>query len=126
MKITVTGRHMEVTDVTRRYALEKIKRLPRYFENIQRIEIVFNPEKDSRFSAELIAHAPRGSVLVVHANETTATAAFDTALEKMERHLSKLKDKLRKRTRADGPVKKFARTHTDDQPAGEDSGEIWW
>ena len=44
MNITVTGRHMEITDVMRDYALEKVSRLTRYFENIQRIEVVFNPD----------------------------------------------------------------------------------
>jgi len=128
VKITVTGRHMEVTDVIRSYAVDKIERLTRYFANIQRMEVIFNREKDGKFSAEFIAHAPRGSVLVVHAAGASATAAADTALEKMERHLVKLKDKLKKNGRNGGPARKFARSRADETagPAGDDSGEIWW
>lgn len=117
---------MDVTDVMRQYAMEKAERLTKFFENIQRVEIIFNREKDSRFSAEAIVHAPRGSVLVVHSNEATATAAADTALDKMERHLTKLKDKLKKTGRKERePARKFARTNIEES-AGEDSGEIWW
>jgi putative sigma-54 modulation protein len=124
MKISVTGRHMDVTDVMREYALEKAEKLTKYFENIQRVEIILNPEKEGRFSAELVVHAPRGSVLVVHAVQMTATAAVDTALDKMERHLTKLKDKLKKTGRKE-PARKFARSPIEES-AGDDSGEIWW
>ncbi|MBI4563373.1 MAG: ribosome-associated translation inhibitor RaiA [Planctomycetes bacterium] len=99
MKITVTGRHMVVTDRLRDFSIEKTSRLLKYFDNLQRAEIVFIPEKDGRYAAEVIVHAPRGSVLVVHAKDPSATAAFDTALAKLERQLVKLKDKLRKESR---------------------------
>ncbi len=125
MKITVTGRHLKLTDVLRDYAIEKAEHVTRHFQNIQRMEMIFNPERDKGYSAELIVHAPRGSVLVVHATAATATAAVDTAIEKMERHISRLKDKLSRKSTSKDPARKPVRTTADDA-SGEDSGEIWW
>lgn len=127
MKVTVTGRHMDVTEVLRGYAIGKTERLTRYFDNIQRAEILFCPEKDGQFSAELILHAPRGSVLVVHAKDQTATAGFDTAFAKMERQLTKLKDRLRDRAKA-ARITRARRAAVGEAEAvlGEASGDIWW
>jgi len=126
MKTTITGRHLAVTSVLRAFALEKVARFQHYFENIQRAEVIFSPEKAGQFSAEVILHAPRGSVLVVHAQDRTATAAFDTAMEKMERQLARLKDKLRKAAkgaRGDKKLKAGARETAD---AAEGFGDLWW
>ncbi|HEY3225779.1 MAG TPA: ribosome-associated translation inhibitor RaiA [Planctomycetota bacterium] len=127
MKVTVTGRHMDVTEVLRGYAIGKTERLTRYFDNIQRAEILFCPEKDGQFSAELILHAPRGSVLVVHAQDQTATAGFDTAFAKMERQLTKLKDRLRDKAKA-ARITRARRAAVGEAEAvlGEASGDIWW
>lgn len=127
VKLAVTGRHMEITAVLRKYVVDKTARLTRYFKNLQKVEIIFNPEKDSRFSAEMIAHAPRGSVLVCHATDQTATAALDTAIEKMERHLVKLKDRLRRRngpSAASTPAP--SRSAGDDGTGGDESADLWW
>lgn len=94
MKVTVTGRHMEITGVLKDYALQKTGHLTHYFDNLQRAEVLFEPGKNGGFGAEVIVHAPKGSVLVVHAQDRTATAAFDTAVGKMERQLGRLKDRL--------------------------------
>ena len=64
MKISVTGRHMEVSDVLKEYAYGKIEHLAHYFDNVQKVDVVINPEKDTTFSAEMVVHAPRHSVLV--------------------------------------------------------------
>jgi len=126
VKLTVTGRHMTITDVLRKYATEKANRLTRYFGNIQKVDIIFTPERDNRYSAEMITHAPRGAVLVCHATNDTATAALDTAVEKMERHLNKLKDRLhRKDGRAGQPYRPLGPRGEEDS-SGESSGEIWW
>lgn len=126
VKLSVTGRHMEIAPSLRKYVLEKTERLTRYFKNIQKIEVIVNPEKEGRFSAEMVAHAPRGSVLVCHSADQTATAAFDTAIEKMERHLRRLKDRLQKRSARGGGARRLPQGRDDEKAEGEDSGEIWW
>lgn len=124
MNITVTGRHMELTEVLKKYAITKLERLTHYFDHVLRAESVFTPEKDGRYSAEIILHAPRHAILVVHAQEKTATGAFDLAMEKAERQLARLKDKLRGNT-------KPARTRRGaageaEAVLGDASGDSWW
>ena len=124
MKTTVTGRHMDVTEVLKEYAVAKVDRLARHFDPILRSELLFAPEKDGQYSAELILHAPRGSVLVVHARDKTATAAFDVALEKAERQLARLKARLRSKAKAARARRTIGREA--EAVLGDASGDIWW
>jgi len=41
MKITVTGRHMSITEVLKDYVLSKTEHLGHYFDNLQKIEEQF-------------------------------------------------------------------------------------
>ena len=124
MKITVTGRHMDMTDVLKQYATAKVEHLRHYFDNVFSAEVVFAPEKDRQYSAELILHAPKSSILVVHAQEKTATGAFDIALEKAERQIVRLKDKLRGKPK---PAKARRAAGTEAEAVlGDGGGESWW
>ena len=123
MKIAVTGRHMDLTDVLKKYAMTKVEHLKHYFDGVVSAEVVFAPEKDRQYSAELILHAPRATILVVHAQEKTATGAFDIALEKVERQLHRLKDKLKGKTRTFRPRRGGAEAEA---VLGEAAGESWW
>lgn len=124
MKITVTGRHMDMSEVLKKYATEKAERLPHYFEHLTRAEVLFEPEKDGQYSAELILHAPKGTILVVHAREKTATGAFDIALEKVERQLARLKDKLRGKAKTARAQRGAA--GEAEAVLGDASGDSWW
>ncbi len=124
MKITVTGRHMDMSEVLKRYAMEKAERLTRYFDHLMRAEVVFAPEKDGQYSAELIVHAPRSTILVVHAWEKTATGAYDLALEKVERQLARLKDKLRGKAKT-ARARRGAAGEAE-AVLGDASGDSWW
>jgi putative sigma-54 modulation protein len=126
MKVTVTARHMEITDVMKEYALDKAQRLERYFDKLRKLEIILDSAKDKRYSAEMIASATRGQVLVCHTTDISATAALDGVIDKMERQLTKFKEKLRgKHPNGAADRKKFAR-RTNTEPAGDNFGDLWW
>ena len=96
MKVEVTARHMEVTDLVRDYAHEKVERLEKFFDNIRKLEVILDKEKtNERYSAEMIASATRGQILVCHSTDVSATAALDLVADKMERQLTRFKEKLR-------------------------------
>ena len=126
MKITVTGRHMDMTEVLKKYATSKMEHLRHYFDNVFSAEVVFAPEKDRQYSAELILHAPKSSILVVHAQEKTATGAFDVALEKAERQLVRLKDKLRGNGKTKPARIRRGAGSEAEAVLGDASGESWW
>jgi ribosomal subunit interface protein len=123
VKTTVTGRHMDMSEVLKKYATTKMERLTHYFDHLSKAETVFAPESNGQFSAEIILHAPRSTILVVHAQEKSATGAFDLAIEKVERQLARLKDKLR------GTKSVRSRRVAAREPEavlGDASGDSWW
>ncbi len=44
MRITVTARHLKVTDKVKDYAREKLKKLERYFDRISNIYVILDEE----------------------------------------------------------------------------------
>ncbi len=96
MKVEVTARHMEVTDLVKDYAYEKVERLEKFFDNVRKMEVILDKEKtNERYSAEMIASATKGQVLVCQSTDISATAALDMVADKMERQLTRFKEKLR-------------------------------
>ncbi len=123
MKVTVTARHAEFSDEMKRYALEKARRLERYFDHLRKMEVILDSEGNARYSAEMIASAVRGHVLVCHSTDRTAKAALDAVVDKMERQLTRFKEKLA------GKHGREAAARSDRRPepaAGDSIGDLWW
>jgi len=100
MKITVTGRHLPVTDELRELAECKVGRLERHFERLARVEVVVDEEgKAGSYSVEMIAHPSRGTPLVSRSSEASLSAALEAATGKMDRQLVRLKDRKTERRR---------------------------
>lgn len=94
MQISITGRHVTVTDALRTYTQEKIGRLDRYFDGIQDISVILSLENHAQ-KAECVLHVVRGGTIVAEADGDDLYAAMDRVVEKMERRIKKYKDKLR-------------------------------
>lgn len=93
MDITISGRHVHVTEAMKNYAKEKAQRLQKYFERIQHIRVTLNIEGE-RQMAEIVATAIGGVTLVAHTTEPDMYAAIDLVVEKLERQIIKHKEKL--------------------------------
>lgn len=96
MQVTISGRHMAVSEEMQDYCREKVQRLPRYYDRVQSIEVVLDG-KDGHHTAELIVHSDGTPPLVAHEAHDDLHAAVDLVLDKMERQLTRLKEKLRNR-----------------------------
>ena len=96
MNITVTCRHDYKTDDVKNYALEKVKKLGRFFNNITKIEIIMDLEKDMH-SADALISVSRGNRLVGRALHEDAHGAIDLVIDKMERQLVRFKEKVKDR-----------------------------
>jgi putative sigma-54 modulation protein len=123
LDITVSSRHVEVSAALRTAAIEKVGRLERYLEDMDRAEVHFSAEHNPRIEEREICEVTiTGPGHVVRAKVTAADqfAAIDAAVAKLEHQLHKLKTKLLKRTHANG--KKLngngvAAPVTDEEPA---------
>lgn len=97
MDIIITGRHIDITDPIRQYALDKTGKLPRYFDRVTEIEVVADKSDNRGYSAEIIVHVEHHDNFVAHATGDDLYACIDDATEKMERQLTDHKEKLRNR-----------------------------
>ncbi len=94
MKITITGRHMQVHDSVREYAIEKTNKLERYNNAIQHIELVIANEGDRKL-VEMIATSRVGGKQVAQVEHEDIFAAIDLLIDKMKRQLERAKEKVK-------------------------------
>lgn len=99
MVVTISARHMDVTDTLRSYAEQKAGKLTKYFDRIQEIEVVFDAGKDA-VSVEMIVNAEHRNMFIARHNEGDAYACIDGCAHKLERQLSEHKDIRRNRKHA--------------------------
>jgi len=96
MRITVSGRHMSVSDKLKTYATEKSGKLDRYYDRVQSVEVVFDKASD-HFVCEVIAKADHQMTFVAKEQREEPYAAFDIAVKELERQLTRHKEKFRNR-----------------------------
>ena len=95
MLFTITGKHVEITDAIRNYAEEKTEKLPRYYDSINRIEVIIEGNEGGKPSVEIIASAEHSNVFVAQETGDDTYACIDIAIHKLERQLRKKKEKQR-------------------------------
>ena len=96
MVITVSSRHMDVTQPLRSYAEQKATKLSKYYDRIQEIEVVFDNGKDAT-RVEMIVNAEHRNMFIAHHEEGDAYACVDACVDKLERQLSDHKKMYRNR-----------------------------
>ena len=128
MQVTVTGRHMQVTEPIRTYAEEKIGRIARVFDaEPMNAEVVVhvekNPANPNPAVAEITLHMKRA---VVRAEEaaTDMYAAIDLAADKAERQMRKYKSRLIDKRNHGQQVVKTAPGDTQLTENEEEAGEV--
>ena len=97
MEITVTGKHLAVTDAIKSYANEKVGKLPRYYDQVNMIEVVLDKGVKHHFGVELIISVEHHEDVVAVGEHEDLYAAIDSAVNKGERQLTDLKERLRNR-----------------------------
>lgn len=92
MSIEVTARHMSAPGA-KEYAYEKAEGLVDQFPRIEHVHVILDVEKH-RYEAEIVIQAKNH--IRVEAKETTDDmwAAIDVAVDRAERQLRKLRDKI--------------------------------
>jgi putative sigma-54 modulation protein len=95
MFFSITGRHIEITDAIRAHAKEKADKLPRFHNNISRVEVLVEGGEGVRFTVEVIAHVEHEELILAKETRTEMYTALDAAFHKMVRQLKKKKEKQR-------------------------------
>jgi len=96
--VSVSSRNIELTDALRSAAEEKIGRLSRFLEGMDRAEVHFLEEKNPRIADKKdvceVTMAGHGHHVRVKVAAADPFAAIDLAVNKLEQQLHKLKTKL--------------------------------
>jgi putative sigma-54 modulation protein len=96
VQISITSRHSEVTGKIKQYAEDKAARLPRYYDRVQAVEIIVDREADLT-TVEMIVKAAGTQEFVAKEVGPDALSCIDLLIDKMERQLTKHKEKFRNR-----------------------------
>lgn len=99
MNFNITGKHIDITDSLKDHVRNKTSKLPKYYNNINEIEVVIDGDvgrsKRVDMNVEIIARAKNKKVFVVKETGDDAYLAVDGAVKKLERQLTKQKEKER-------------------------------
>lgn len=96
MQVTVTGRHMGVSEALKTYCLEKSERLPRLLDRVQSVEVIVDG-REGQHTVEMIVHSAGSTPFVATEQHADAFAAVDLVIDKIEEQLRRYKEKHRNR-----------------------------
>ncbi len=96
MRILLSGRHVEITDDVRRYVENKAAKLPKYYDRIHEIEVILDHESE-QFNVEMIVRADHKHTFIASQTGPDTFALIDSIVDKLERQLTKHKEKVRNR-----------------------------
>ena len=91
MQISVTGRHVDVTDALKNYVDSKFERLERHFDHVINVHVILTVEK-LRQKAEATIHV-NGAKVFADAVHEDMYAAIDGLIDKLDRQVIKHKEK---------------------------------
>jgi len=100
MQVIVKGRNIDVTNALRKYTLDKISKVVKYFDQILKVEVEFTVEKNPSISeSETVEVTVFTKGPVIRAKESSADmyASVDVVIEKLERQVKRYKGKLQMR-----------------------------
>jgi len=124
-KIEIVARNMRLADNLKDYIEKKVVKLDRHLQEIEEIRVEVSHVKSARSAADrqvaqLTVHG-KGFILRTEERADDIHAAFDTALDKMQRQIERYKGK-RNRGRGDG--RSAAEVVEDQMPVDEETGEL--
>lgn len=96
MQITVTGRHVDVPDEIKDYTRKKAEKLLRFYDRIQAIDVLWDHEGE-QFSVEMTVNAGSRNTFISREVGPDSTRLIDVVVDKLERQLTKHKEKSRNR-----------------------------
>ncbi len=104
MQLNISGHHVDITSALRSYVSEKLERLERHFDKVTNVHVVLSVEK-VRHKAEATLHIGGGGQVHANAEQDDMYAAIDSLIDKLDRQVTKHKEKTTDHHRANGALK---------------------
>lgn len=94
MKYTVRGEKLEVTETIKSYAIEKISKMEKYFDNPEEVSVKISFSVRGREQKVEVTLNSKGYDLRAEVSHSDMYAAIDLVLDKLETQMRKYKSKL--------------------------------
>jgi putative sigma-54 modulation protein len=91
MQVIVTGHHLEVTDALKAHIDAKFEKLARHFDNVTDVHVILSVEKLVQKAEATLQLS--GAKLFAEDSQEDMYAAIDAMVDKLERQISKHKEK---------------------------------
>ncbi len=101
IRITVSGRHMDLSDALKSFVDEKAGKLNKFYDRAHSAEVVFERQGDNH-RCEIIVKADHHMTFIAKEEHEDPYAAVDAAVKDLERQLNRHKEKYRNRKHPDG------------------------
>jgi putative sigma-54 modulation protein len=92
---TITGKHFDITEAIRSHAEQKTSKLPKYYNSVNRVEVIIDGQLGGNANVEIIARAEHSKVFVGTESGQDIYRCIDLATRKLERQLRRAKGKER-------------------------------
>lgn len=93
MTVEITARHMDATAALQDYARRKAEELGEAFPRVEHVHVILDVQKH-RQMAEVVAQVRNRGTMEAAESAENMKAAVDVAMEKVERQLRRLNDKV--------------------------------
>ncbi len=93
MNVSITGRHMDLSDGLKSAAQAEADRFPRYFNRISHVEFVFE-EEHNQVSTEIITSTVKGKKIVASSEDYDSYTSLKKAASKVARQLKQFNEQL--------------------------------
>jgi putative sigma-54 modulation protein len=123
MEVTVSSQRAEITPRLEEYATDKVDRLDRFVQGLDRSDVHFVEEKNPRIADRIMCEitvAGHGHHVRAKHHAPDAFAATDGAVDKLERQLRKLKTRLISRWQSSGDAELLAEAGINSTEAEEE------
>ena len=94
MQISISGRHLHLSNEVQDYARSKVSKLTHFFNKIQTIEVVIAKE-GLNYTVEIIVKPDHHESFVGRGCGPDVQACIDLSMDKLERQITKHKEKVR-------------------------------
>jgi len=95
MKITVSGKHLDITEPIHAYASEKASKLSKFFDQIQSVDVIADKSENHHYEIEMIVHVGHHEPFIAVVKGDDLYATIDQVQSKLERQLTDHKSKLK-------------------------------
>jgi putative sigma-54 modulation protein len=105
VQIKISARHGHLSDESQRFIEDKAQKLLHYFQRLTMIEVTVDLKEPEKM-VEFVVLAEHKHEFVAHARNADLLAAVDLVLEKLEKQITRYKEKIqdRRRTPSAGEV----------------------